>query len=187
MFGVPHVAPENVLEVEKEGTGASEGRVTSTPAGIECGATCSHAFPEGETVKLTETPEGTTFEGWTGCSAEPSASECEVVMSEAKTVKAKFWRCRAPEFKLSVSVTGGGEVTSSGTVKCKEGGSAGECSEEVKEASTVKLKEKAAPGSKFEEWSQGRARAAKRAPVNFRCPAKKSRWRPSSGQARRRR
>jgi hypothetical protein len=76
------------LTVEKTGTGS--GTVTSNPAGISCGGTCSGEFEEGEKVILTESPSGSTFTGWTGCEAEPLPNECEVTMSAAKTVKAGF-------------------------------------------------------------------------------------------------
>ena len=42
--------------------GAGTGTVTSAPAGINCGATCSAAFPGGTSVTLTATPAaGSTF------------------------------------------------------------------------------------------------------------------------------
>ena len=41
--------------------------VTSSPAGIGCGATCAAAFDAGSTVTLTATPDaGSVFEAWSG-------------------------------------------------------------------------------------------------------------------------
>ena len=44
---------------------AGSGTVTSSPAGINCGSTCSYGFSEGTVVTLTATPAaGFTFTGW---------------------------------------------------------------------------------------------------------------------------
>jgi hypothetical protein len=52
------------------------GTVASIPAGIDCGATCSSPFREGEQVTLTATPAtGAVFAGWSGaCSGSGSCS-----------------------------------------------------------------------------------------------------------------
>jgi subtilisin family serine protease len=53
------------VTVTKAGTGT--GTVTSSPSGIDCGATCSRAFPSPGSVTLSATPTGgSTFDGWTG-------------------------------------------------------------------------------------------------------------------------
>src|SRR2546428_97530 len=53
------------LTVNKAGIG--NGTVTSSPAGIDCGATCSAAYDSGTVVTLTATPaSGSTFTGWSG-------------------------------------------------------------------------------------------------------------------------
>ena len=76
-----------VLSVAKSGTGA--GTVRSSPAGINCGATCSASFAGGTQVTLSATPaSGSTFAGWSGaCSGTGS---CSVVMEAAKSVGASF-------------------------------------------------------------------------------------------------
>ena len=66
------------------------GTVTSSPAGISCGADCSEAYVIGTAVTLTATPTGVSlFDGWTGCDAVNGAS-CTVTMSAAKSVTASF-------------------------------------------------------------------------------------------------
>lgn len=135
---------EYPLEVKKEGTGASEGKVTSTPAGISCGATCSHSFPEGETVTLTATEEGATFTKWTGCKAEPTRTTCEVEMTEAKTVKAEFTAVSSTKFPLNVYITGNGKVNGGPIVECT---SAGGSACEGKAENTVTLT--ATPGAGY--------------------------------------
>jgi hypothetical protein len=77
--------PQETLTVTKSG----KGTVLSIPAGIDCGASCAHAFNQGTTVTLSaEAATHYAFAGWSGaCSG---TSVCEVTMSEAKTVGASF-------------------------------------------------------------------------------------------------
>jgi hypothetical protein len=57
-------APQS-LAVSKAGSGS--GSVTSIPAGINCGATCSASFAAGAVVTLTEAASsGSVFAGWSG-------------------------------------------------------------------------------------------------------------------------
>ncbi len=74
-------------------TGAGTGRVTSDPAGIDCGATCVARFPPlGKVVTLTATPaSGSTLYGWTGCDGLWN-NTCTVLMSADRTVSASFIR-----------------------------------------------------------------------------------------------
>ncbi|HUH80623.1 MAG TPA: hypothetical protein VLZ06_04785 [Solirubrobacteraceae bacterium] len=80
------------LTVQKTGTG--HGTINSNPPGLDClpaETQCSHEFEQGATVTLTETPEtGAEFSGWSGCTNNPTETECEVLISEAKTVDAEF-------------------------------------------------------------------------------------------------
>ncbi len=66
------------------------GTVSSQPAGIDCGVTCSASYAAGTSVMLTATPAaGQTFSGWTGaCSG--SATLCTLTISEARSVIATF-------------------------------------------------------------------------------------------------
>ncbi|HEX7244260.1 MAG TPA: PQQ-dependent sugar dehydrogenase [Solirubrobacterales bacterium] len=83
------------LKLKKEGTGT--GTVTSSPAGISCGGTCSFEFAEGKEVTLTATPEGgSTFAGWSGSGCS-GTSTCKVTMSAAKEVTATFNLTSKPE------------------------------------------------------------------------------------------
>jgi len=79
------VNPSFTLTVSKSGNGA----VTSTPAGIQCGSDCSHAYASGTMVTLTATPgKNFTFTGWSGsCSG---TGVCTVTMDGDKTVVATF-------------------------------------------------------------------------------------------------
>ena len=70
-------------------SGAGTGTVTSAPAGIDCGATCSASFSTGSTVALTATAaSGSYFNGWSGACSGTGA--CNVTMDAAKSVGAEF-------------------------------------------------------------------------------------------------
>ena len=81
--------------------------MTSTPAGIDCGGTCSAPFASGSTVTLTATPTGgSTFAGWGGaCSG---TGPCVVVMNGTQTVAATF---TAAPTTLTINKTGTGTGT----------------------------------------------------------------------------
>ena len=66
-----------------------KGRVTSDPAGIDCGPTCTADFVTGTPVTLTAHPDpGWTFGGWGGaCSG---TGPCTVTMDAAKSVSGDF-------------------------------------------------------------------------------------------------
>jgi hypothetical protein len=74
------------LTVTKAGTGS--GTVTSSPAGISCGSTCSASFSQGTSVALSATAaSGSTFAGWSG---EGCSGTCTVSMTQARSVTATF-------------------------------------------------------------------------------------------------
>jgi len=102
---------QNGINIAKTGTGG--GTVTSSPAGISCGGTCSYTFNAGTSVTLTAVSDGTsTFIGWSGSCA--GAGTCTVAADAAKSVTANF---DLIQFGLTVAKggTGGGTVTSSPT------------------------------------------------------------------------
>lgn len=75
------------LSVTKAGAGT--GGVTSSPSGIDCGATCSASFASGTPMTLVAAPTGSgIFAGWSGaCSG---TGTCNLVMSAAQSVTATF-------------------------------------------------------------------------------------------------
>jgi alpha-tubulin suppressor-like RCC1 family protein len=104
------VTQQLTLAVIKQGDGL--GTVTSNPAGITCGSTCSASFTSDTPVTLTATPgPDSIFTGWTGCDSVSGAT-CTVTTSATRTVTAIFMLQR---FTLTVSKTGigRGTVTSS--------------------------------------------------------------------------
>src|SRR5207247_1604848 len=71
-------------------TGSGSGTLTSSPAGIDCGATCSASFASGTSVTLTAAPaSGSAFTGWSGAGCS-GAGTCVVTMSAAQSVTASF-------------------------------------------------------------------------------------------------
>src|SRR5438552_1660853 len=91
------------LTVTPAGTGS--GTVTSSPAGITCGATCAASFAGGTAVTLTATPAaGSIFSGWSGGGCTGTGT-CTVTLSAATTVTASF---TLPTFTLTVSPPGTG-------------------------------------------------------------------------------
>ncbi len=75
------------LNISKSGTGT--GSVTSNPAGINCGTTCSSNYSSGSSVTLTATPaSGSSFTGWSG--ACTGTNTCVVTMNAATMVTANF-------------------------------------------------------------------------------------------------
>ncbi len=95
----------HTLTAAKSGTG--QGTITSSPAGINCGATCSNAFDDGTQVTLTATPTaGSTFTGWSGAGCSGTGS-CQVNIASDQTATATFTVDTAPpDTAISAGPTG---------------------------------------------------------------------------------
>jgi lysophospholipase L1-like esterase len=139
--------PGSALTVTRAGTGS--GTVTSSPTGINCGATCSANFTTGASVTLTAAAaSGSTFAGWSG--ACTGSSTCTVAMTQARTVTATF-NGPAGNFALSVTRAGAGTgvVTSSPAgINC---GTA--CAANYTSGTLVTLTATVAGNSTFAGWS----------------------------------
>jgi hypothetical protein len=80
--------PRETLRVKLAGT--KQGTVTSSPAGINCGAKCSSPFFKPQAVTLTEHPvSGHRFTGWSGACTGKTTT-CKVTMTATKSVTATF-------------------------------------------------------------------------------------------------
>jgi hypothetical protein len=103
------IAPRDQLTVSKAGTG--DGQVSSSPAGISCGATCQASFDDGSSLTLTATPDAASvFTGWSGCSSS-GPNTCTVTLSQAQTVIATF-ASNTPTLTISEQGAGSGTVSS---------------------------------------------------------------------------
>jgi hypothetical protein len=97
-FNTPPPAP--TLTVVKAGTGS--GTVTSSPAGIDCGATCSHDYGSGTPLTLTATARsGSTFVGWSGggCSG---TGNCRLTLSSDTKLTGTFNISRRAQIRASL-------------------------------------------------------------------------------------
>ncbi len=134
------------LSVSKAGTGA--GTVTSSPAGVNCGNTCSASYASGTSVTLTAAASsGSTFAGWSGACTGTGA--CTVSMTAARSVTATFNGSSSFPLAVTRAGTGSGTVTSSPSgVNC---GST--CTASFANNTNVTLTAAAASGSVFAGWS----------------------------------
>jgi hypothetical protein len=139
-------APPQTFPLAVSTTGS--GTVTSTPSGIDCGATCSATFANGTAVTLTAAAApGWTFAGWSGaCSG---TGGCVVPMDAPRSVTAAFQQAAPQTFPLAVGTTGTGTVTSNPAgISC-----GATCSASFTSGTVVTLIAAAAPGSAFVGWS----------------------------------
>jgi hypothetical protein len=137
-------------------TGGGTGTVTSSPAGLACGATCSASFTFPTTVTL-EGSAGfhTRRVRWSGCdSIIKTGNKCVVAMTSAKTVIANFeLESQYIEHTVTLQLkgTGKGTVTSSPAgINCGE-----DCSEKYLHRKSLRLIATPAPGSVFDHWAGG--------------------------------
>src|SRR5207247_1582297 len=133
------------LTVTKAGSGG--GTVTSSPAGIDCGAACSATFASGTSVTLTAMPaSGSVFSGWSGAGCSGTGT-CVVTMSAAQAVTASFTQM----YTLIVTPAGRGSGTG---MSSPEGINCGTtCSASFVGGKQVTLTATPASGSAFTGWS----------------------------------
>ncbi len=131
------------LALTKAGTGS--GTVTSDPAGLDCGDTCSGRFPFGTVVNLTATPAaGSVFAGWSG---DADCADGTVTLNDDKACTATF------QVLVALTVTRAG--TGSGTVTSDPAGiECGDtCTQSYPHGTVVTLTATPAPGARFVSWS----------------------------------
>lgn len=147
--GVPPT--QRTLTAAKSGTG--QGTVTSAPAGISCGTTCSHVYDDGTQVVLTATPTaGSTFTGWSGAGCSGTGT-CQVTLSSDETATATFTANTVLPTQSSLRVSkagaGSGSITSSPSgIDC-----GATCSNSYDTGTSIQLTAAPAAGSKFTGWS----------------------------------
>ncbi len=135
-------APAQTVTVIPAGSGS--GTVTSNPAGINCGLTCTANYAGGN-VTLTASPgANSSFTGWAGnCTG---TGTCTVSMSAARTVTATFSLLQR---QLTVSVNGLGTVTDTpGPITCP-----GTCTNTYEHGTDVLLSATASANWTFTGWT----------------------------------
>lgn len=136
---------QNTLTVVRAGTGA--GLVVSSPAGINCGATCNADYPLGAVVTLTATPDAMSDLGaWSVPTC--AGSTCTVTMQGSRTVTINFVR-RTYLLTVTKAGTGTGTVTSAPSgINC-----GAICTASFAEGTSVVLTAAPATGSDFTGWT----------------------------------
>jgi hypothetical protein len=129
--------------------GLGSGSVTSSPAGISCGTSCSASFPSGSPVVLTATASaGSIFTGWSGGGCA-GTNTCTVSPISATTITATFTPTTVFALTLTVSGSGTGIVASA-----PAGLSCGApCGASFAAGTSVALTATATAGSVFAGWS----------------------------------
>jgi uncharacterized repeat protein (TIGR02543 family) len=134
--------------------GTGEGKIGSSPPGIDCPPTCIASFVSTDdpanyqpvTLGATATP-GSVFEGFGEC----GQNECTIDPIEpghTYEVDVEFTRVQPAQFPLTVAVTGQGRVTSSpGGIDCGQA-----CSQSFAANANVTLAAIPTPGWTFAGW-----------------------------------
>ncbi|MEM7797947.1 MAG: hypothetical protein AAF633_02050 [Chloroflexota bacterium] len=95
------------LSIVRAGSGS--GTVTSLPAGINCGISCTMTVLEGETITLTATADDkSVFSGWSGLCSD--SEECTVTVTQSTEIEATF--DQLVDLTVSIVDSGVGVVTS---------------------------------------------------------------------------
>ena len=134
-----------MLGVTRQGLGT--GTVTSSPAGIDCGADCSEVYAKGTSVTLTAAAgSGSTFTGWGGACAGQN-NPCTITMDVSRSVTAIF----DVPMTLTVSLAGSG---TGAVTSVPAGVSCGtDCTEDYPGGTVVTLTATPSAGSLFNFWS----------------------------------
>jgi hypothetical protein len=126
----------------------SNGTISSSPVGIDCGSDCSQSYVANTQVSLTATPDdGFEFVSWSGdCSG---ASACSVTMDQARSVSASFQQVTLETFTLTVNVSGNGSVASTPAgISCGS-----DCTETFDDGTSVLIIATPNTGFKLSSWS----------------------------------
>jgi hypothetical protein len=114
-----HYVPEQFdLTVGLIGTG--DGKVTSSPVGIDCETDCTQIYLESTVVTLVATPDAdSVFKGWSGggCSG---TGDCAVAMYANELVTAEF----ATVYTITATAGDNGSISPSGSVIVEQGSNA---------------------------------------------------------------
>ena len=146
---VPGSDPVYRINVNKTGTGAELGHVSSNDAAIDCGADCSETYSAAVTLSLSATAsEGARFTGWSG-SCSTSENPLTLAVDGIKNCTANFELVGS--HSITVVVDGDGQGTVSGDGHFTDCNT--DCSASFTSATTVTLSASAGANSHFTGWS----------------------------------
>jgi hypothetical protein len=95
----------SLVSVSTNGTGS--GSVTSSPAGVDCGATCTASFTNGTSVTLTATPDaGSEFRGWSGGGCSGTGT-CTFTVNSGMSLTATFGLIDVTDVVVTGQLSGG--------------------------------------------------------------------------------
>ena len=155
------VSPSSMFNLAASKSGTGTGLVSSSPAGIDCGTTCSYTYLAGTVVTVATTPSsGSTFRGWSGGGCSGTAP-CTLIGNGSVTVVATFDTSStsptsptSPTYTLSVITKGPGTISSSsGGISC---GSV--CSAAYTSGTVVTLTATPGKNARFVGWFGGGCR-----------------------------
>ena len=142
-----NMSPVGTFALTVSKTGSGSGTVTTSPAGINCGADCTESYEEGTIVILIPNPgAGSTFAGWSGGG---DCTDGSVTMNGARNCTAAFDAIPPNTLAVTLSGTGSGTVTSSPPgINCGV-----DCSESYSFGTVVTLTTTADMNSTFGGWT----------------------------------
>jgi phospholipase C len=141
-------SPSGSFQLSVQAAGGGSGTVSSSPAGISCGQSCSASFASGTQVALTAAPAANSFfAGWSGaCSG---VGVCNITLTKNTSVIATF--SDSPVLAVTLTGTGTGSVSSNPSgINCGQ-----TCSATFDPGTVVTLTATAAAGSSFVGWAGG--------------------------------
>jgi phospholipase C len=138
--------PTGSVQLTVQAAGAGGGTISSNPAGINCGQSCSANFSSGTQVTLTASPAANSFfTGWSGaCSGTDT---CKVTLTQNASVMANF--SVSPALTVALSGNGTGNVASNPSgINCGK-----TCTATFDLGTAVTLTATAATNSMFAGWT----------------------------------
>ncbi len=139
---------EPLLSVRMQGNG----RIVSTPVGIDCGASCDVPFPSNTRVRLRAEPGlNQLFNGWSGPCDTPDGphGDCELTVVDDVQVTALFGSESQAFLRVVFQGTGSGRVTSTPPgIDCP-----GQCESPFPQGTQVSLQATPDPSSNFYGFS----------------------------------
>lgn len=139
-----HAAEGFALAIATDGTGDGTVECQVGEGPVEA---CAPTYPGGTELTLVPNPDpDSEFSGFSG---DCGPAECELTMSQARSVTATFELLVVPEFPLTWKTSG----TGTGTVECQVGVAVEPCDATYPEGTELALVPEADPGSEFLHFS----------------------------------